>query len=186
MLWKVISRVSGRIALFGFCGMIFMLIVGACEGAVAGGALGMTLTGSPVGSAGEGAMLGAITGATSAGTIGGITGVLSFGIVGGLTSRRNDQDFLLNNVMLWAARGSAVGVVLGAICGVSTAILLGISISKNIRGVTGDYLFPGYILGVIAGFIIGTFVGALYGAFAKKFQPAESLPSTCSGVGASP
>jgi hypothetical protein len=127
-----------------------------------------------------------VIGGANAGIIGTLTGALSFGIVGGVTSRHNDQDFLLNNVMLWSARGSAIGVVLGAICGVSTAAMLRITLSKNIQGGTGDTLINGYLFGVIGGFIIGTFAGALYGALANKFQPAASIPSTGSNLGASP
>ncbi len=167
MLWKVISRIIGRVVLFAFYGTIFMAIVGGCEGAVAGGVLGMTVMSSPVGKVSEGLELGMTIGATSAGMIGAISGALSFGIVGGLTSRRNDQDFLLNNLMRWAARGSAIGVVVGAICGVSTAALLGLALSRNMQGMSGDYFFNGYLFGVIGGFIFGTFAGALYGALAK-------------------
>jgi hypothetical protein len=171
MLWKVIGRIIGRTVLFAFFGTIVMAVIGACEGAITGGLLGIFMAGPGIGGRGEGMLLGAIIGGAWAGMIGAATGAISLGVAGVITSRRNDEDRVFNNVSGWAVRGSAIGVALGALSGLSTAALLGLALNGTIRGITGDYLFNGYLFGVIGGFIIGTFAGALYGALAKRFAP---------------
>jgi hypothetical protein len=181
VIWRIVSRV----VLFAFCGMIVMAIVGGCEGAVTGGILGMLAMGYPAGSA-EGATLGMIIGGANAGIIGAISGALSFAIVGGVTSRRNDQDFLLNNAMLWSARGSAVGVYWVGSAEWEPQQCLGIALSRNLQ-VPLEIISLMVICSVsLVDSSLVTFAGVFYGTLAKKFQPESRVPCDVSTFEASP
>lgn len=178
MTRRIIWRIVNRSAHFGFVGFFWMLMIGLVEGVATGGVLAivMTLASAPSG-AGDGAtvFLGMMVGAAVAMCVGALTGAIALGLVGALTARRNDEGQVFTRATNWAARGSAVGVLVGAASGTTGAALLALALNRNFGAVIGGYLFSGYILGVIGGFVVGTFAGAIYGALNENESPMPGI-----------
>jgi uncharacterized membrane-anchored protein YitT (DUF2179 family) len=66
-------------------------------------------------------------------------------------------------------------VLAGAASGTSGAALLALALNKNFGAAIGEYLFYGYIFGVIGGFVLGTLAGASYAALNEKELPVPRL-----------
>lgn len=192
MIIRVLARIVSRALWFAIVGAVVMAFVGALEGALSGALLccfGVVIEGMMAatlpGTFGRGGPLGGniletmsaggFIGGLSAAYVGTATGAIAFAVVGVLTAKRQTQqcDLALSDGLAQAMRGSLWGVLLGAPVGISTALLLALVLNGTNSGGIVDYVFSGYILGIIGGFIIGTFVGALYGAFGKSL-PANA------------
>lgn len=188
MMWRIMGRVVERIIGFAVIGALLMTFVHGLEGLLLSLLFGhwaqviTTPNSTNLGQIADSFLGWPVVGA--------LLGAFAYLLAGVVTSTRNDVRDVLASVSRCSIISHFLCVLLGVMNGAWMFPLWVLVVAPYLTkvpprgGTVGEEIFFGCYLGVILGATIGTVAGALYGALAKKFQPAATVPSTRSGLGA--